>query len=95
MRSPRREIVDAYDVKLLASQSINGRLCWGLDATPRPDFRGKGRRADQIKKLKGKAWIDQASYELVKLELTSLDTISFGTPEGVTIPHHDATSKPG
>ena len=74
----RREIVDAYDVKLLASQSINGRLCWGLDATPRPDFRGKGRRADQIRKLKGKAWIDQASYELVKLDLTSLDTISFG-----------------
>ncbi len=74
----RREILEAYDVKLLAAEKINGRLCWGLDGTPRPDFRGKGRRADQIKKLKGKAWIDQATYELVKLELNSLDTISFG-----------------
>ena len=74
----RREILAAYDVKLLASDKISGRLCWGLDATPRPAFHGKGRRADQLNKLKGKAWIDQATHELVRLELNSLDTISLG-----------------
>ena len=74
----RREVFEAYDVKLIGSEKVNGRLCWGLDGTPRPGFQGKGRRADQMKKLRGKAWIDQATYELVKLDLNSIDTISFG-----------------
>ncbi len=74
----RREISEAYDFKLIGSQKINGRLCWGLEGAPRPGFQGRGRRADQLKKLKGKVWIDQATYELVKLDLDSIDTISFG-----------------
>lgn len=74
----RREVFDAFELKLVGVQKINGRQCWGIRGDPRAGFVGKGRRADQMKKVKGTAWIDQESYELARLEMDTHDTISFG-----------------
>ena len=74
----RREVLDAFELKLVGVQQINARKCWGIRGDPRPGFTGKGRRADQMKKVKGTAWIDQESYEMARLEMDTHDTISFG-----------------
>jgi len=74
----RREVLDAFEFKLTGVENIRGRVCWGIRGEPRPGFQGKGRRADQMKSLKGTAWIDQATYELTRLEMNTHDTISFG-----------------
>ena len=74
----RREVLDAFDLKLVGEQQIGGRKCWGIRGDPRVGFAGKGRRADQMKKVKGTAWIDQESYEMTRLELDTHDTIAFG-----------------
>ena len=74
----RREVLDAFEWKLVGVRLINGRKCWGVQGDPRPGFVAKGRRADQMKKVKGTAWIDQESYELARLEMDTSDTISFG-----------------
>jgi hypothetical protein len=74
----RREVLEAFDVKLHGVEDVNGRQCWKLEGVQRADFKGKGRRADQLKKMRGLVWIDQQSYEWAKMDLDSTDTISFG-----------------
>jgi hypothetical protein len=74
----RREVLEAFDFQLTGEQVIRGRKCWGVKGEPRSGFVGKGRRADQMKKVKGVVWIDQATYEFTRMELDTHDTISFG-----------------
>lgn len=74
----RREILEAFDFQLMGEETLAGRKCWGIRGEPKQGFRGKGRRADQIEKVKGTVWIDQDTYEFTRLELDTKDTISFG-----------------
>lgn len=77
-REARREILEAYDFTLLGNEERNGRQTWKIEGRPKPGWKGKGRRANQIKALQGRLWIDQETYEWVRMELDSTDTISFG-----------------
>lgn len=77
-REARREVLEAYDFALLGSEERNGRLAWKIEGKPKPGWKGKGRRANQFKALQGRLWIDQETYEWVRMELDSIDTISFG-----------------
>ncbi len=74
----RKEVLDAFQFALVGEKAILGRKCWGIRGEPRPGFAGKGRRADQMKKVKGVVWVDQETYELTRMELDTHDTISFG-----------------
>jgi len=74
----RREVMDAFNFQMTGVQQIGGRACWGIRGEPRLGFVGKGKRADQMKKLNGVAWVDQETYELTRLEMDTHDTISFG-----------------
>lgn len=74
----RRELLEAFDFSMVGTKDINGRPCWGIRGEPRPGFNGKGRRADQMKKVRGVVWIDQGTYEFTRMELDTHDTISFG-----------------
>ena len=74
----RKEVLEAFQLELVGEKAILGRNCWGIRGTPRPGFTGKGRRADQMKKVKGVVWIDQETYELTRMELDTHETISFG-----------------
>lgn len=74
----RKELLDAFSFELVGEKEILGRNCWGIRGIPRPEFTGKGRRADQMKKVKGVVWIDQETYELTRMELDTHETISIG-----------------
>lgn len=74
----RREVLDAYNPVIEGEETVNDRACWRLRGDPRPGFKGKGRRASQLEKMKGRAWVDKETYEWVKLDLDTTDTISFG-----------------
>ncbi len=73
-----KELPDAFTYKLLPTETIGGRPVWPIDATPRPDYKPRSTEAKVFAKFRGKLWIDQADYEWVKLELDSIDTVSFG-----------------
>ncbi len=72
------EVADAFNYRLLDSETIGGRDSWVLDADPRPDYQPKRREAKIMMKFRGRIWIDKAELQWVKLDLTSLDNISFG-----------------
>jgi hypothetical protein len=74
----RKEVLEAFRFEMEGEKEIRGRMCWGIRGVPMPGFTGKGRRADQMKKLTGLVWVDQQSYELTRMELDTHDTFAFG-----------------
>jgi hypothetical protein len=75
-----REILDAFDFRLLGEEEINGRKNWLIEATPIPGYKPKELRAQIFPHLTGRIWIDQKEYLWTKAEATASDpfTIGFG-----------------
>src|SRR5207248_3310865 len=61
-RAFAREIVDAYNFRLLGEEQVDGRSVYLIEATPRPDFHAKQPHADLLSKFRGKIWIDKNEY---------------------------------
>ncbi len=72
------EIADAFNFRLVGSEAINGRDAWVLEGEPRPGYEPKQRGAKILSKFKGRVWIDKSDMQWVKLDITAIDTISFG-----------------
>jgi hypothetical protein len=72
------EVADAYDFRLVDSETLDGHETWVLDGEPRPGFEPKSREAKFLPKLRGRIWIDKTEMQWVKLDVTTTDTISVG-----------------
>jgi hypothetical protein len=72
------EVADAYNFKLVGTESIGGREAWVIDAEPRPGFVPHMKEAKFLLKFHGRVWIDKADLQLAKMDVECLDTISFG-----------------
>jgi hypothetical protein len=77
-RAPFQEIPDAFDLRLAAEETLDGRDVYVIAATPKPGYKPKLAAAAYFPKIKGKLWIDKQDNRWVKAEFESLDTISFG-----------------
>ena len=73
-----QEIPDAFHFELLPDASVDGRAVWTIKATPREGYKPRASRAAMLAKFRGTLWIDKADYEWVKLDVESLETVSFG-----------------
>ena len=73
-----QEIPQAFFLRLAAAEMIDGLPVWVIEATPRPDFRPSVKHADLLRKVRGKIWIDQSSYQWVRAEADVLQPITFG-----------------
>lgn len=72
------EIADAFTFKLLGSEAVGGRDAWIIQAEPRPDFEPHMKEAKYLTKFRGRVWIDKSDLQLSKMDVETLDTISFG-----------------
>ncbi len=72
------EIADAFDFRLLGSEVVDGHDSWVLEAKPHPGYQPKRRDAKVLSKFEGRVWIDKAEGQWVKLDITAIDTITFG-----------------
>ena len=72
------EIADAYNFKLVGTEPMNGREAWVIDGEPRPGYEPHMKDAKFLCKFHGRVWIDKADLQLAKMDLETLDTISFG-----------------
>jgi len=72
------EVADAFNFRLVGSELVEGRDTWVLDAETRPGFEPKRREAKILSKFRGRVWIDKAEAQWVKLDITAIDTITFG-----------------
>jgi hypothetical protein len=73
-----REIPDAYDLRLLGEEKVDGKDAWVIQAEPHPGYRPKVEEAKYLSKIRGKIWIDKAEYQWVKVDAETIDTISYG-----------------
>jgi hypothetical protein len=73
-----KEIADAYNFKLLGTELVGGREAYVIEGEPRPGFQPHMKFADKLPKFHGRVWIDKADLQLSKLDVETLDTVSFG-----------------
>lgn len=73
-----REVPEAYNFRLVGEESIQNHQVWVIDAEPKPGYEPRAKRADILKKVRGRIWIDQEDFQWVKAEAEVIDTVSFG-----------------
>lgn len=72
------EIPDLFDLRLERESTVDGRPVWVVSGTPRPGAKPKSRDAKLLLKVRGRMWIDRATYQWAKVEVETTDTISWG-----------------
>ncbi|MGO8796364.1 MAG: hypothetical protein ACLQLC_16205 [Candidatus Sulfotelmatobacter sp.] len=73
-----REIADAYNFRLVGTESMEGRDAWVIDAEPRPGYEPHLKYANLLPKFRGQVWIDKQDAQWAKLDVECIDTVSFG-----------------
>jgi hypothetical protein len=72
------EIPDLFDLRLEGESTVDGRPVWVVSGAPRPGAEPKSRDAKVLLKVRGRMWIDKASYQWAKVEAETTNTISWG-----------------
>lgn len=73
-----RDVVNAFDFKLVGEEQFEGKDTYVIEAVPRKDFHPTQPHADLLEKVRGKLWIEKQDYNWVKADVETIDTISFG-----------------
>jgi hypothetical protein len=77
-REPLRELPDAFDFKLVGEEVLPSGAVYVIDATPKPGYKPKLPSAAYFPKVQARLWIDKNDYHWAKIDVETLDTISFG-----------------
>jgi hypothetical protein len=72
------EIPDLFDLKLEGDSIVDGRPVWVVSGQPRPGARARSRDARVLLKIRGRMWIDKATYQWAKVEGETTGLISWG-----------------
>jgi hypothetical protein len=72
------ELPEAFDFRLFGGDTFEGHKCYMIEAQPRPGYRPKTSAGRFLPKVKGKLWIDAATYDWVRVEAETIGTISLG-----------------
>ena len=72
------EVFRLYAVSMKGREVVDGRDAIVLDFRARPDFKVTTDAGKVLKKLAGRAWVDERAHELVRLDVELIDTISIG-----------------
>lgn len=73
-----KAIPDAFQFRVIGMENVEGREAWKLEGTPRPGFRPFNRESGLMTKLRGHLWIDKQTLAWLRVDVETLDTISFG-----------------
>jgi hypothetical protein len=77
-RDPLKELPDAFDFRLAGEEALASGEVYVIDAMPKPGYKPQTPSAAYFPKVKARLWIDKDDYHWAKVELETLDTISFG-----------------
>lgn len=73
-----REMAEAFDYRMAGEETVNGRRCFVVDATPRPGYVPKSRDTKVLKGMRGRMWIDEREYQWVKVRAEVFRPVAFG-----------------
>jgi hypothetical protein len=72
------EIPELFDLRFEGDSTVDGRSVWVVSGAPRPGAKAKSGDAKMLLKLRGRMWIDKATYQWARVEAETTDTISWG-----------------
>lgn len=72
------EMMKAFDFNLLGEETVNGRRCFVLAATPRAAYQPKERDTKVLKGMRGKLWVDVEQYQWVRVHAEVFRPVAFG-----------------
>jgi hypothetical protein len=72
-----REMIAAFDYKLVCETKVDGRDVYQLAATPKAGYVPHDRDAKVLTGMKGTLWVDKETYQWVKLEAQVTRPVSF------------------
>jgi hypothetical protein len=73
-----REMIKAFDFKLSGEQTVNGRRCVVLNATPKAGYRPPSRDTQVLTGMRGTMFVDAEKYQWVKVHAEVFRPVSFG-----------------
>jgi len=71
-------MIEAFDFRFAGEEMLDGRDCWILDATPKPGYQPTSREAKVLAGMRGRLWVDKATYHWVKVQAESFQNVSLG-----------------
>ena len=77
-REPLEGVPDAFDFRLAGEERIDGVQVYVIDATPKPGYKPSSSTASFFPKVKVRFWIAKQDYQWAKVDMETLDTITFG-----------------
>jgi hypothetical protein len=77
-RSFLREIPEAFNMKMLGRETLNGRPNYVIELTPDGSYVPKSKNARLFSDIRGKLWIDVDDLRWSRAEARVMDTISIG-----------------
>jgi hypothetical protein len=72
------QLTQAFNFKFTGERKVKKRDVWALIATPRPGYRPPNRDSEVLPGMQGEMWIDQATYEWVKVTAQVTRPVSIG-----------------
>jgi hypothetical protein len=71
------EMTDAFNYTLVGRETVDGHPCYVLNATPKPGYVPKTRDTKVLTGMRGKMWVDQQTFQWVKVEAEVMRPVSF------------------
>jgi hypothetical protein len=70
------ELTKAFDFRVTGEETVNNHLTYTLLATPKPTYRPVDEETKVLTGMRGKLWIDKATFEWVKVEAEVIHPVS-------------------
>jgi len=77
-RSFLRDVIEAFDFRLIGEELVDGRPAYVLQVTPHPGYRGRGKYGRMFNKVEGKLWVDKQDFGWIKVDGQVTQSFSMG-----------------
>jgi hypothetical protein len=67
-----------YSVSVTGRETVDGHQAIVLAFQPKPDFKTTTDAGKILKKVRGRIWVDERAYEMIRIDAELTDTVSFG-----------------
>ena len=72
------EMTKGFEFALTGTETINGRRCYVLKATPKSGYKPPSRETEVLTGMRGRMWIDSQAYQWVRVEAEVFRPVKFG-----------------
>ena len=81
-RQEEQDVIDdvfsVYEIAVLGRETLDGRPTIVTSLTPRPRARTRSDAGRFLKRIRGRAWVNEADRQVVRAELEAVEDITFG-----------------